>query len=81
MFFSLVVLVPVTGTAEIILGYFALFFYIYAFIAIRGTWYSANHYKAEKEKKNQTYGWASAAHIYIFLSVLGFIFRIFKLIL
>ncbi len=81
MFFSLVVLVPVTGAAEIILGYFALLFYIYAFIAIRGTWYSANHYKAEKEKKNQTYGWASAAHIYIFLSVLGFIFRIFRLIL
>lgn len=81
MFFSLVVLVPVTGTVEIILGYFVLFFYIYAFIAIRGTWYSANHYKAEKEKKNQTYGWASAAHIYIFLSVIGFIIRIFRLIL
>ena len=58
-----------------LLGWFILFYIIYATI---GTWRSATNYKLEKESKNEGAGWAIAAYVTIVLSTISYIGRMIK---
>lgn len=58
-----------------LLGWFILFYIIYATI---GTWRSATNYKLEKESKNEGAGWATAAYVTIVISTISYIARIIK---
>ena len=65
----------IADTLAGLLGWFILFYIIYATI---GTWRSATNYKLEKESKNEGAGWAIAAYVTIVLSTLSYIGRMIK---